>query len=47
MKKNEFKELKDILGFSNSARDLMIGAVLTVGLLMACGLGEAVERLIK
>ena len=47
MKKNEINELMDILGFSNSARDLMIGLLLTVGLLMACALGEAVQRLIQ
>ena len=45
-KNNDMKELKDILGFSNSGRDLLIGAVLTVGLLMACAMGEAIERLI-
>ena len=41
---DEFRGFCWVIGLRNDAQRLAIGLALTIGLLMACGIGEAIQR---
>ena len=42
---DEFKGFLYVIGLRNNAQRLLVGLALTIGLLMACGMGEAISIL--
>lgn len=45
--REDFQEFAQLIGLKNNLQQMAVGAALCIGLLMACGLGEWLNSLMK